>query len=366
MRVALELTTLEKDASGSARSIRGLLGALRRTNSVEVVTLAQPMGDPHSRLRSVLRPFARELIYLPFQLPRAVRRAGADLLHCPSPLCPVLPTVPFVLTLYDVMVWDHPEWFTAKNVVRQRMALPFAAQRATRILTCSSYSRDRILAALDVNPERVMVAPLGVDEQFTPGPSADWSLARLGVTPPFILTVGTLQPRKNLETALSAFERLVAAGANHSLVVAGAQGWSNSEFLRRCRRSKAASRIAFTGRVTESELVNLYRGAECLVFPSRYEGFGLPAVEAMACGTPVICSGSTSLPEIVGDAGILVDPNDLEAFEAALTRVLSSSRLRDELSAKGLARARNYSWDRTARVTLSAYAATSAEGARAC
>jgi glycosyltransferase involved in cell wall biosynthesis len=204
------------------------------------------------------------------------------------------------------------------------------------------------------------LAPLGVDPQFSPGEPAPRLRERFGLEGPYLLTVGTLQPRKNVETALRAFERLVAAGADQRLALVGGRGWRDDALAERIRRSPAAERIVVTGRVSDDELVGLYRAADCFVYPSRYEGFGLPPLEAMACGTAVISSNRTSLPEVVGDAALLVEPEDVDAIERALSDLLSSPDLRTELVDRGRRRAAEFSWRRCATLTAEAYRATAA------
>jgi len=212
------------------------------------------------------------------------------------------------------------------------------------------------VARLGLRPDRVHVTPWGVDEAFSPGPRPDALLGRLGVGgAPYVLTVGTLQPRKNVEALVRAFEALAAPGAEHHLVVVGARGWLDEALVGLLGSSVLARRIHVTGRVLDAELVGLYRGTDCFVFPSRYEGFGLPPLEAMACGAPVVSSDRTSLPEVAGEAALLVDPDDAGALERAMAEVLGSSERRVELSARGRERAAGFSWARCAELTVAAY-----------
>jgi glycosyltransferase involved in cell wall biosynthesis len=358
LRVGFELTGLELDWGGYAQAASRLHDELERRPEIEVVPLAQPRSaraKPVNRLRRGLR---RELLYLPLELPRRARRLGLDLLHCATPLPPppqLLRGLPLVLTLFDALPWCHPEWLTRANAFQQRLVVAQAARRAACVVTASSYSRASLVRRLRLDPERVAIAPLGVGERFKPGPVPDDLFARLGVPGAYILTVGTLQPRKNLTAALAAFERLVAQGTEHTLVIAGGRGWRDNALIERIESSPARERVHLVGRVGNDELVGLYRGAACFVFPSRFEGFGLPPLEAMACGTPVITSNRTSLPEVVGDAGILVDPDDHEGWAQALARVLSDDAVRADLAARGRERAARFSWARCADETLVAY-----------
>jgi alpha-1,3-rhamnosyl/mannosyltransferase len=190
---------------------------------------------------------------------------------------------------------------------------------------------------------------------FSPGRPDQRALSSLGVEGSYVLTVGTLQPRKNLESGLEAFERLTAAGGRQRLVVVGARGWRDEQLAERLRRSPAAARVQALGRISDAELVELYRGADCLLYCSRGEGFGFPTLEAMACGTPVVCSSTTSLAEVAGDAARLADPDDVDDIERALREVLGSPERRAELSRRGRRRAATFSWDRCAELTLTAY-----------
>lgn len=350
LRVAFDTTGLELDAGGSARAIATLRAQLERRDDVELLQMAH-RGQPGSGLRRVLRGLHRELVYMPIQLPRRAAAAGADLLHCPVGVASTRSRVPLVVTVNDVMALEHPDWFTRANALQQRLVLPRAVAAAANVIVPSHYTRERLLAKSRIDPWRVDVVPYGVGPPFAPGRADPAALERLGVKSPYVLTVGTLQPRKNIPAALTAFERATAEGSPHTLVVAGARGWRDDAVAGMLRKP----RIHLLGAVEDEQLVELYRGADCLVFPSLYEGFGFPVLEAMACGTPVVCSDRTSLPEVADDAAVLVDPDDGAAFAAALTEVLSSPARRSELAESGLARAREFSWSRCADLTAAVY-----------
>ena len=351
LRVGFELTVCELDRGGTARAARSLLDSLRDRDGMEPVPLAQP-GRPGNR---VLRGLARELTWLPVRLPRAAAKQRLDLLHCPGPVVPVRCPVPLVVTIFDALPWRHPEWLTRANVASHRLFVRRAVRRAAAVITGSEYAGREIQQAYGLEPARVHVVPLGISPLFSPGEAADEDLSRLGVAGPYVLAVGTLQPRKNVVAVLEAFERLAADGAELSLVIAGGAGWGERALAERLATSPARDRVTLAGAVGDEDLRTLYRGAECFVFPSRHEGFGLPVLEAMACATPVVCSDRTSLPEVAGGAAILVSPDDVDDIEAALGRVLSSDQLRRELVEKGLRRAGAFTWDRTADRTAAIY-----------
>jgi len=355
IRIAFDTTGLEVDQSGAARSIAAVRDALRADPRVVLVELAQAARGPR---RALVRGLLRELVWYPLELPRQLAKIGADVLHCPGPLGPPrrLPT-PMVVTLNDVMPLDRPEWFTRANVLHTRLLVRRLAAAAAALLVPSEFTRRELTAAWGIDPARIHVTRYGVDARFSSGPPDEALLAGLGVQPPYVLTVGRLQPRKNIEAAIDAFGRLGEAGSGHRLVIAGARGWRDEALFERVRTAPAAERVQLIGRITDDELVALYRGAACFAFPSRFEGFGFPPLEAMACGAPVVSSNRTSMPEVVGDAGLLVDPEDHDALAAAIADVLSSPARAGELRERGLRRAERFTWAACADATIAAYEA---------
>lgn len=357
MRVAIELTALELDRGGTVRAIEQLLPRLRSDGRVELTEFAHS-GSPNSGgTGGLLRGLSRELRYMPSTLPKQANASGCELLHCTSPLVPIKCELPLVVTLFDAIGWDHPEWLTRTNVLQLKHVFSRSVHNNNAtIITSSEYSKGRIAEALRIDPSRVVSAPLGLDRRFSASraPEDERRLAELGLEGRFILTVGTLQPRKNVEAAIEAFERLEGRDGL-KLVIVGARGWGDDELLRRIASSPASSDIHALGRVDDAELLALYRGAECLVYPSRYEGFGFPPLEAMACGTPVLSTTNTSLAEAVGDAAIELDPDDPDQIADAIGRVLASEQLAAELVSKGLAHSAKFTWERCLDLTIEAY-----------
>lgn len=347
MKVAYDVTGLEINRSGVARYIRGLRAALREADQVELVELRQPSFP---RRPQAVRGLARELWWYPAGLSSSARSNGADLLHCPSNLMPsTTPKLPLVATVFDLLALRHPEWFTRANATHMRLVLRRGLRHAQGVLTASAHTRSELLDAFGfLEPERVVVVPCGVDRIFLPGPAPQ-------PRRPFVLTVGELQPRKNLETAVRAFEILATRHPDHELVIVGARGWHDEALLRRISASPARERIVLAGSVTDDRLVELYRSARCFVFASRAEGFGFPPLEAMACGTPVVSSNATSLPEVVQGAGALVDPDDASGMADQIERILSDSSLAEAMRERGIARAAELTWRQTARQTAAAY-----------
>jgi alpha-1,3-rhamnosyl/mannosyltransferase len=338
VRVAFELTVLELDAAGTARAIRSLRAALGARDDVTLMDVAH-----RARARGRLaRGLDRELRWMPFGLPRAA--AGADLLHCPAALGPVRGDVPLVLTVNDVLALEHPQWFSRANALQQRLLLGRLARRARAVLVPSGYTRDALVARTGVDASRVHVVRYGVGAPFSAGEPDQDVLTRFGVRAPYVLTVATLQPRKNLEAALTA-----VAGLDVPLVVAGGRGWHDAALAERLRRT---SNVVLTGRVSDDELVALLRGAAALVHPSKHEGFGFPPLEAMACGTPVVAARAASLPELIGDAGVLVDVDAPGELADAIERVVRDP---GPLGERGLARAAKLTWAACAERTVAVY-----------
>lgn len=254
-----------------------------------------------------------------------------------------------VITLHDLSVIDHPEWFDPRFAAWYRFLLPRLARRVAHIITGSVFSKARMVERLDVAEDRVSVTPYGVDEAFNsaPLPSAADVRRRFGLQSPYILTVGSLEPRKNLRRLLQAWDAVGAAAQGLMLLVVG----DARPTLRRVDVPSHAPSIRLLNGVKDDDLPGLYAGALGFVLPSLYEGFGLSVLEAMACGTPVMCSNVTALPEVAADAAITVDPSDSESMIGGLRQLISDGAKRTELRRRGLERVASFSWDRTASQT---------------
>jgi glycosyltransferase involved in cell wall biosynthesis len=270
-----------------------------------------------------------------------------DLVHHPRHLVPPelgLPG-PSVVTVHDVLPLSDPRYFSQLILRRYGPLARSAVRRARLVITSTQHAAGEVARLLEVDRDRIRVTPWGVEAHFRPVEAPD--------RPPYVLCVGTLEPRKNLIGALRAFELVADDFPEHTLVLVGGHGWKGGPLERALASTRA--KVERTGHVSDEELVRLYSGADCLLFPSFAEGFGFPIVEAMACGAPVIAGDRTSMPEVAGDAAVLVDPSDDEALASALASVLSSAERRAELRDRGLARAAQFSWAECARLTVDAY-----------
>jgi len=258
---------------------------------------------------------------------------------------------PTIITLFDVSFVRHPEWHPKGRV---RYLEKYCLKRLCdieAIITISEFSKKEIMNLLGVHAAKIYVTPLGVDCSFTPGER------RMGSFPDhYILFLGNLEPRKNLVRLLAAYRSLPGSlRRRFPLVIAGASGWHTHELKKALRQFQKSEKPILTGYVSQELLPDLYRGASLFVYPSLYEGFGLPPLEAMACGVPVITSNCPSLSEGVGDAAVEIDPYRVEELAEGMNLVLSNESLQGEMKEKGLKRAQMFSWEKTAKKTLQAY-----------
>ena len=282
-----------------------------------------------------------------------------DVFHATDHVLPSLRRTPSVFTVHDLAFLAHPETHLRANRAYLATMMPRYVAAATMVIADSESTRRDLLARYGVPPDNVRVVPLGVEPIFAPVPPTEARpvvAERYGFTAPYLLFVGTLEPRKNLRGLVAAYRALLQRRADlPTLAIAGGEGWWYDDLYRLIKREGLAGRVRFLGRVPDADLPALYSGSAVFAYPSLYEGFGLPPLEALACGTPVVCSNRSSLPEVVGDAALLVEPTDVGALAGALERLLDDEPLRRELRARGLARAAQFTWARTATETLATY-----------
>ncbi|MFK3974692.1 glycosyltransferase family 4 protein [Pseudomonas sp. NPDC087358] len=295
---------------------------------------------------------------LPLRNSSAIRK-DVDLFHAPDHHIPRIAGVPTVSSVMDVIPMLHPEWI--KNDLRSLKSWLFnvAIRQSDHIITISEFSKQDMVEHLGLAPERISVTPLGVEPVYFERVDADTCSAVLekhGLKPGFFLFIGTLQPRKNLPRILQAFEQLPAdVRKEHPLVIVGRDGWNNEDLLPKLHQLEQRGEGRWLSYLPQSDVMALLQSAVALTFPSLYEGFGLPVIEAFAARCPVIASNSTSLPEVAGDAAWLVDPYDVDSIAAAMQALLNQPQLREQKIELGIARARQYTWHECARQTLEVY-----------
>lgn len=296
------------------------------------------------------------LLLSQYTLPKLRRRGKADLAHYTSTVGSLLYAPETVVTVHDLSFFRHPEWFRRERAWYYRWATVLSVRPARRVIADSEATSLDLQAFLDIPESRIDVVPLGVDEWLAPADLGEIARARqeYGLPERYFLYLGTLEPRKNLPALVRAWSS-VAEHLPQDLVLAGRWGWHAKALRGAVAASPHRSRIHFPGFIASEDLAAVLSGADGFVWPSLWEGFGLPPLEAMACGTPVVTSSTSSLPEVVGEAAILVSPEDEEAIAHALVRLVTDHALCQSLREAGLARASQFTWRRTAALTASSY-----------
>ena len=360
LRIGIDGRAFASPAAGVRRYLEGLVPALLDLeDAAEIVALGGGSGIPAglARVEAPAHP-ATNAGWMLVGLPRTAAKAGVDLIHAPAYTAPFWSPVPVVLTIHDISYERHPEWYPYRRDRIRRAFYRRSARSAARILTDSEFSAGEIVAAYGIARESITVAPLGVSPAFSPAdPSLPCELPSR-VTVPYLLHVGDLHERRNLMVVVDALiesRRHFGVLPALSLVLAGIDRGVADALCAVVREADAPDAVLPLGVVDEEQLHRLYRCATALVYPSRYEGFGFPVLEAMACGTPVIASRAASIPEILGDAGVLLDPHDGAAWREAIVKVVNDEPLRATMRAAGLARASQFTWERTARATMGVY-----------
>lgn len=300
-------------------------------------------------------PFLR----LGFDLSRKVRQDRPSLLHVQY-TAPLFCPVPVVASVHDISFLSHPEYFTRFRAMQLRWTVKRTIATAAKILTPSDFSKRCIVDVYGVDEGKVVVVPNAVSSEFRAIPrdaARRWMHAHTGVRAPYLLSVGDLQPRKNHVGLIRAFEELVRAYPQlpHHLVLVGKETWYSREIQEAVRHSSVAERIVFTGFVPDSELLRYYAGCDLFVYPSFYEGFGLPILEAMACGRAVACSNTTAMPEVADSCALVFNPYSIPEMVRAMRDLLLDAELRTRMERLGIHRAAQFSWERTARKTLDVY-----------
>jgi glycosyltransferase involved in cell wall biosynthesis len=329
---------------------------------VEIVPLTHyPAGYRWSNNgRNGRRPrVLNKTLWMQALLPLSLTRLDLEVCHFTNNVGPIWSPRPTVLTLHDMTLWLLPEFHTARRIASMRPIIPLAARRAAAVITVSQSAKTDIVRVLGLTPDKVRViyeAPSPHFHRLTDRGALEDVRRRYDLPERFVLHVGTLEPRKNLIRLLKALAMLRQAHQmDHRLVLVGNQGWHHGEIFAAVERFDLRSCVQFAGYVPLDDLVAVYNLADALVFPSLYEGFGLPVVEAMACGTPVVTTTRGSLREIAGDAAIFVEPTETESIADGLRQILEDANLRAELRQRGQERVKQFSWERAAHQTLQVY-----------
>lgn len=368
-RIAIDYTAAVRQRAGIGRYTRGLVRALAEVDHETAYLLFSagreaperpwpanfrkrelPLSDRHLAIlwQRLRLPFPVELLTGPI-----------DLFHSPDFTLPPVRRARTVLTIHDLSFLRHPECFSKPLLGYLLANVPRAVGRADFLLADSESTRQDLIELLSVPPERVAVVYPGVEAHFAPLADAaplEAHLARYGIRRPYLLGVGTLQPRKNFVRLIRAYYALRERyRIPHRLVIAGGKGWLFEEIEETIHALRLEEWVQITGFIPDEDLPALYQGADVFAFPSLYEGFGIPILEALACGTPVVTSNTSSMPEAAGKAALFVDPEDVEALAEALWTLLQDAALRNALRACGFEQVKHFSWAASARKVCSIY-----------
>lgn len=341
LTVAYDREHERQSAAGITRYARSLATALSEREDVSLVSVGGGPLVPRGTLRKKLTTARQDFWWYPMAGRRRAKAAHADVYHCPSPRAPFTTGhPPTVVTIQDLASFRYPETLTRWTKLYERTMLPRIARSAARVIVPTADTASDVAEILGVLPERIRITPLGVEPLFFERQPSTRSFPF-----PYVLFVGTPQPRKNLGRLISAVDLLSSRGdTSLRLVVAGSDGWGGVDVRGR--------NVEITGRVSDEQLRRLYQHAECLALVSLHEGFGFPALEAMAAGIPVVASTAGSLPEVTGGAAILVDPLDVDAIADG---IVTARARRHDLVAAGTLRAAQFTWRSTAELTMAVY-----------
>jgi glycosyltransferase involved in cell wall biosynthesis len=358
---------LDRPHLGISRSVLDLGNALALRPDCEPVFITPYARGPFVAAPGAVRlPAARLLPALmtlgALAVPAIARRRALPLIHDPAGVSPFLlgrwaGDYKRIVTLHDAIAFRYPEGYTRLNNFLHRRYIPATLANVDAVITVSASARDDLVRYFRLPSQKVFVVPMAANATFRPLPAAAALpvAAGYGARPPYILYVGAVEARKDLPTLLRAFARLRSAFPRLSLVVAGQARFKATDIARTLAALDLSTAVRFTGFVADGDLPALYSAAAAFCFPSLYEGFGLPVLEAMACGTPVVCARASSLPEVAGDAALLFEPRDDAVLAESLARILDDRPLADDLRRRGLARAATFSWARTAEATQAVY-----------
>ena len=368
--IGIDAQILRRNDAGVGRTVRALLKHLPREapDLRFVVYHGSRFSAPHNaeetpvQYRTALLPTSSRAIRIGWQqtvLPWRLRTDHIDLLHSPAYTGPLLTKVPSVLSIYDTIALQFPELSKRLTTLHYRLFMTPSAHRAARIIVPSQATRDDVIGMFNIDGDKVQVIPLAVSEDFRPVENPEMlqnMCEELNLPSRYILFVGNLEPKKNLPALIEAYAAAHRSGRiTHRLVIAGQKGWRCADVFSAVKRLRLEGIVRFLGRVPDRLLPALYSGAALTVLPSLTEGFGFPALEAMACGTPVIVSTSGALPEVTGGAALTVRPTEIRELTAAMEKVLTNTFLRERLRELGLKRAKEFSWAKTAQQTAAVY-----------
>lgn len=362
--IGIDAQAVGTNLSGNEIYIRNIIDNLPEESSIEYTLflnkkynyLGDDFGNRHHRVFFQAKsPFLR----LPFEFPYLLLKEKLDLLHVQY-TAPLFANCPIVTTIHDISYEHYPELFTKKEALLLSYGIQNTAKKAAKILTVSEYSKQDLIDTYHIPEEKIVVTYNSIDESFRlledQGKIAQMK-EKYKIAGDYILAVGNLQPRKNIVRLLEAYKNLRLENKNitEKLVIVGKKAWLYTDIFQKIADFAYIDDVIITGYVPQEDLPVLYNGAKIFVYPSLFEGFGLPVLEAMACGAPVVTSNVSSLPEVSGDAAVLIDPYQVDAIADGIYQLLHQPQLYEECRRKGLERAGQFSWKKTAEKTVDVY-----------
>jgi glycosyltransferase involved in cell wall biosynthesis len=361
MNIGIDISCLSAAKTGVGLYTYHLIQALLAIDTVNRYYLfsAQPVELPDAVKAAVPVVSASHLkittpLWEQVQLPRLLTKNKIDVFHTPNYVAPILSHIPIVITVHDLSVYLFPKMHPFYRRWRHQLLFPASVNRAVSIITVSEQTKKDLAGLFPITADKTITIYNGLPVWFSQ--DSTQALPNQELPEQYILFVGTIEPRKNIELMLQSFAQVKHQHhIPHKLVVIGGNGWGKNEMHLHLQKYDIQNEVVFTGHLEYNQLPPIYQRASLLVFPSIYEGFGFPPLEAMACGIPVIASKISSIPEVVGDAGILLDLNNPQLWSETIYTVLTNQQLQQELRLKGIDRAKQFSWDKTAKLTLTVY-----------
>ena len=353
MKIAIDIQTTLGQPTGFGFYVSNLIETLRQNKNEHEFILIRP--EEQKDFSTPQRFWWDQVV-----LPKRAQKEGANLLHQPCFSASFLFRGPVVVTIHDIISILFPENIPFASRMFYSKWMPFSYRKATKIITISESTKNDIEKILKIPKDKITVIHSAVDEKFKQSVS-DKKIREVAqkyhLPSRYLLHVGTLEPRKNLEFLIDVFFEAIKKKENEGLhlVITGKKGWYYEGLFTKVKKLRLGGKVIFTGYLEEEDKAALYHGARIFTFPSLYEGFGLPPLEAMASGVPVISSNTSSMPEVVGDAGILISPKDKNGWVEAITRVNSDENLRHEMIKKNENQVAKFSWEKTARKTIEVY-----------
>ncbi|MGB7340216.1 MAG: glycosyltransferase family 1 protein [Phototrophicaceae bacterium] len=366
MSIGIDYTPAYTQGGGIGRLTRDLVAALLeldKQTAYRLFVAGASKPDLHDPLspNAIWKPtsissdwFARIWHRAQLPIPVELFTGSLDLFHATDfTLPPTLPSTKTIVTVHDMSYVRVPDAASPRLRAYLDQVVPRSVKRSTHVIADSEATKNDLIELYDISPDKITVLLSGIDRRYYP---VDDNFSLITIrnkysisSNPYLFSIGTIQPRKNFSRVIHALKRLRDRGYDLHLVIAGGKGWLEDEMYQTIEALNMRDLVHLIGFVDDEDVAGLYSGAECVVFPSLYEGFGFPVIEGMACGTPVITSNVSSLPEVAGDAAIMVDPYDIDAITDAIQRVLDDNTLRDRMIQAGFEQASKFTWEKSAR-----------------